>query len=202
MVNPTEPLTAVTQAELVTLALYLAGGASSVVDTEEVAVRVHELAPDRFSWRKYPDQINLELVRVALSDAAKPKLGTLVSGKGRSGWSLSIAGRDWAERHAKRILGSDLSLDRQRRTAGSSDEQRWRRERSRILTTVAWRQWNASPNGSPVTPSAAAELFRVDRYVLGRARALKVNRLRDMFADDKDLAVFLAEAGAALMKED
>ena len=201
MNNPADPLTAVTQAELVTLALYLAGGATTVVDTEDVAVRVHKLAPDRFSWRKYRDQINLELVRVALSDAAKPKSGPLVCGKGRSGWSLSVAGQEWAEHHAKQILGADLTVDRHIRTAGSSDEQRWRRERSRILSTVAWRQWNTPPIGSPVTPSAAAEVFRVDRYVLGRARAIKVNRLREMFADDEGLAPFLAEAGAALMKE-
>ena len=50
------------QAEMVTLAVYRLGGAQRAVDTEDVAVEAHKLAPGRFSWRKYPDQINLELI--------------------------------------------------------------------------------------------------------------------------------------------
>lgn len=42
--------------EIVTLAVFLLGGDSHCVDTEDVAVKVNEIAPGRFTWRKYPDQ--------------------------------------------------------------------------------------------------------------------------------------------------
>ena len=59
--------------EIVTLAVYLLGGESKAIDTEDVAVKANEIAPGRFNWRKYPHQINIENVRTFLSDAKKPK---------------------------------------------------------------------------------------------------------------------------------
>ena len=55
--------------EIVTLAVYLLGGDTQYVDTEDAAVKANELAPGRFTWRKYRDQINIENVRTFLSDA-------------------------------------------------------------------------------------------------------------------------------------
>ena len=102
---------------------------------------------------------------------------------------------------ADRIEGADLSRPRQDRTAGSVDERRWQRERLRVLTTQAWHQWNDSHNPAVITPEAAADLYRVDRYVLGRAREMKVNRLREMFADDSELTPFLDAAAIVLLSK-
>lgn len=194
-------MTGVTQTQLVTFALYLLGGAGTVIDTEEVAIKANELAPRRFAWRKYPDQINLELVRVALSDARKEAAGALVSGSGRGGWSLTVAGRGWAEENCQRLRGADLGRSRQARSAGSIDEVRWQRERLRVITTDAWRQWNDAHEPGHITSEAAADLYRVDRYVLGRAREMKVNRLREMFRGDDELAPFLDAAAVVLLSE-
>src|SRR5262249_29068086 len=79
---PEKRLTSPSQAEIVTLAVYRLGGAQRAIDTEDAAVEAHRIAPGRFSWKKYPDQINLELIRVFLSDAKKNKL---VVGSGRTG---------------------------------------------------------------------------------------------------------------------
>lgn len=57
--------------EIVTLAVYLLGGEAKVIDTEDVAVKANEIAPGRFTWRKFPEQINIENVRTFLSDAKK-----------------------------------------------------------------------------------------------------------------------------------
>jgi hypothetical protein len=164
-------------------------------------MRAHEIAPGRFSWRKYPEQINLELVRVALSDARKPENGALVVGTGRTGWSLTDAGQRWAVASAPRLLGRDLTKQRAERSAGSIDERRWQRERLRLLTTDAWRQWNGTHNAGSITREAAHDLFRIDRYVVGRARELKVNRLRTMFADDRELAKFVEATASIALKE-
>jgi hypothetical protein len=114
---------------------------------------------------------------------------------------MTVAGQRWAESNADRILGADLTRNREERSAGSVDERRWRRERARVLTTAAWEQWSASKDPASLTGEATAELFRVDRYVVGRARELKVTRLREMFAADQDLAPFLDHAGARLLEE-
>ncbi|MFZ2068557.1 MAG: hypothetical protein WAV27_21505, partial [Xanthobacteraceae bacterium] len=52
--------------EVVVLATYLAGGRTSYTDTEDIAVKANEIAPGRFAWRKYKEQINIETVRKRL----------------------------------------------------------------------------------------------------------------------------------------
>ena len=63
--------------EIVTLAIYLLGGNSKYIDTEDIAVKSSELAPGRFTWRKYPDQINIDNIRKRLSDAKDQKKGSV-----------------------------------------------------------------------------------------------------------------------------
>ena len=67
------------------------------MDTEDIAVKVDEMAPERFGWRKYSDRIDLDSVRVALRDAKKPKNGGLLIGNNTDGWMLSPAGMRWGE---------------------------------------------------------------------------------------------------------
>jgi hypothetical protein len=57
--------------EIVTVALILFGGGTRSVDTEDIAVKANQIAPGRFAWRKYPDQINIDTVRKRLWDARK-----------------------------------------------------------------------------------------------------------------------------------
>jgi hypothetical protein len=70
---PTKPQNGLSNHEIVTLAVYLLGGDTQYLDTEDIAVKANEIAPGRFTWRKYSDQINIENVRAFLSDAKKEK---------------------------------------------------------------------------------------------------------------------------------
>lgn len=179
--------------ETVALALWHLGGDQHPIDTEDVAMKANELAPHAFTWRKYPDQINLELIRVNLSDA-KLKAG-LVSGGGRDGWSLTTRGASWAKQNAQ-LLAGPAQRTRAERRSGSIDEVRWRRERERILATPAWSQWRVDP--TTVKPRQADDVFRIDTYAVGRIRDLKVNRLRELFDTDAEVKPFL-EAMAAIV---
>jgi hypothetical protein len=174
------------QAEIVTLALYRLGGAQRAIDTEDAAVEAHRIAPGRFSWKKYPDQINLELIRVFLSDAKKNEL---VVGSGRTGWRLTQRGLTSAEKLTE--TAGDLASVRPRAQsrAGSIDEQRWRRERSRIVATRAWQLWTSGVRDIP--SAETKQVFRIDSYARGELRETKITRLRAMFADDQELAPFL-----------
>lgn len=185
------------QAEVVTLAVYLLGGAQRAIDTEDVAAEAHKLAPGRFAWRKHPDQINLKLIKVYLSDAKTKH--SLVLGSGRTGWRLTQRGLKWCEEAAASVSAGDSSRMRAQSRSGSVDEQRWRRERSRILATGAWKLWTS---GQRAIPSAdAKEVFRIDSYARGNLLETKLTRLRAMFLDDEELGPFLDHLINQLNKE-
>ncbi len=111
-------LAVLTNWEIVVYALYLEGGATDRVHTEDLALRCFGLAQDSFSWvkhRNYPDK---DIVRVALTDARKPKHGALVSGRaGRTtaqsvettsikfpdGWQLTRSGVAWIQENEERL---------------------------------------------------------------------------------------------------
>ena len=180
------------QTEIVTLAVYSLGGDQRAVDTEDAAVMAHKLAPGRFCWRKYPDQINLELVRVYLSDAKKIDKGGLLTGSGRTGWALTPKGLEWARKVEPRVAGIHLGRGRSDSRAGSIDENRWRRERGRLLRTPAWASW--SEGNRELSADAASEVFRLDSYAVGQLRETKVTRLLSLFQDDSEILPFLKEA--------
>ena len=180
----TEP----TGVELVTFALFLLGGEQRAIDTEDVACKVNQIAPERFNWRKYPDQINLELVRVVLSNAKKPANGRLVRGSGRRGWALTTSGLSWATNTVSLPTHLSKHKARHKRFSGSIDENRWRRERARITATIAWRKWLSNDQ---INRSDANEVFRIDAYATGRAWHLKINRMKVLFAQDSEIGPFI-----------
>jgi hypothetical protein len=181
-----------TGSEVVTLALHRLGGAQRPIDTEDVAMEVHRLAPVQFSWRKYPDQINLDLVRIFLVRARESEL---LIGSGRNGWRLTQRGLKWAEQ----VGGLAPVRTRAQSRSGSIDEQRWRRERSRIVATHAWQLWTSGVRDIPLAETK--QVFRIDSYAHGELRETKITRLRAMFADDQELTPFLAHLIEDLNKE-
>ena len=185
-------LTHVTQIDIVVLAVYLLGGAGEPIDTERIAVRCHVLAPGTFAWRLFPDQINLELVRVVLSNAKKKPSGILLQGSGRDGWRLTANGLRWCQEHLSLIKEMGITVSQSRRKAGSIDARRADRERNRVESSDAWRQWDS---GMPISPEAAQLLFRIDSYSSGTMVEAKVVRLQAMFESDERMMSFLRQAG-------
>jgi hypothetical protein len=182
--------------ELVTLALYRLGGAQRAIDTEDVAMEAHRIGPGWFSWKKYPDQINLELVRINLVHA---KENGLAIGLGRTGWRLTQKGLKWAEQAQKTSGPFAAERTRAESRSGSVDEQRWRRERSRIIATRAWQLWTSGSRDIPA--DEAKQVFRIDSYARGELRETKITRLRAMFSDDQELAPFLDHLIEGLNRE-
>jgi hypothetical protein len=175
---------ALTKRQVAAYAVFLLGGAERAVDTEDIAVRAAELLPGAFSWRKYPEQINLELVRAVLSDSKKPQFGGLLHGTGSEGWRLSNAGVVWATEIEKQVRsGRKIDQGQTEPWAGSSDARRATREVERVKTSLAWQQWKG---GLQVTAAAAMQLFRIDDYSDGRMRDIKVARMRRLVSQDPD----------------
>ncbi len=186
------------QYEVAVMAIYLLGGASKSIDTEDAAIKCYELTPDLFSWQKYKDQINLELVRVSLSDAKKVKNGGLISGSGREGWRLSSRGLDWIRSHEDSGQSFEAKTNRPSRgRAGSIDSVRRERARQRLYSTDAWLEWGQLRT---VSPKHAQQVFRIDEYTTGRMAAIKVARLRAMFDPNDEVSVFLDTASQVVLR--
>ncbi|MGA3142279.1 MAG: hypothetical protein ABSF10_04460 [Verrucomicrobiota bacterium] len=181
--------------EIVTLAVYLLGGDSKRIDTEDIAVKANELAPGRFAWRKYPNQINIENVRTFLSDAKKPKNGAYLIGAGKDGWILTGAGLTFATSRVKGLGGVDLS-----RKALSPKERNWeRRERERMLSSDAFAKFSANQIDT-ISTQEAESFFRVDAYVTGEARKEKILRARNRFREDSELGPLIKLLESKLSK--
>jgi hypothetical protein len=168
--------------EVLTLAVYLLGGETKRIDTEDIAVKANELAPGRFAWKKYRDQINLELIRVYLSDAKKAEKGRYLAGSGNTGWMLSQRGLEFARANAPNLGAEDLS-----RPVVDAKTQHWiRRERNRLLADAAHDRF-VREGAESVTRQQAEAFFRLDAYVTGEPRKTKLLRIVNAFGEDPDL---------------
>lgn len=182
---------AVRKPHVVVLALADLGGAGRWVDTEDVAVRARELAPGAFSWRKYPEQIDLDGVRVALYDAAKERWGRLVEGSVRSGWSLTPTGVEWVRHEGALIRGRlEGAAQPARRDERRAETRKRALERGRIRRLAAWRLWEA---GRKVDRRQAGVIFRVDSDTPRRDVHLKVQRMVALLGEDPVVGPFVRE---------
>ena len=168
--------------ELVTVAVFLLGGDSKAAELEDIAMKVNDLAPGRFTWRKYPSQINIKNVDAFLWDAKKPKNGSFVLNVGRDEWILTEQGLVFARERVKDLQGVDIS-----RRPMTTKERNWlRRERERMLASDAYTKFSAGKQAN-ISAREAESFFRVDAYVTGVAREEKVLRTKHAFAGDPEL---------------
>jgi hypothetical protein len=178
----------ISQREVICYALFLCGGGSKFVDTEDVAVKADEIAPGRFSWRKYPYP-DKEIVRAYLSDLKKEKYGELVDGTGKRGWALTYKGNSWISGNIKRLESIGLTSEKAKPRSGSVDSLRLDRETKRLKGLAAWALWISER--SEISISQAREVFRVDSYSDQEIAKMKIGRVKTMFMSDPDLSEFL-----------
>lgn len=185
--------------EIVTLAVYIARGEFDFVDTEDVAKQANEIAPGRFTWRKYKDQINIENVRAFLSDATKQKNGALLHGSGKTGWMLTPAGLAFARQNMSDLASDELA--RSRLTKEEERDAQWRtREVARLRVTEAFEKISTGTPGA-VSLLEAEGFFRIDRYVQGSDRKRRIERVLNLCASENDAALHAAAMLLAAMVE-
>lgn len=172
--------------EIVTLAVYLLGGASKRIDSEDVAVKANELAPGRFTWRKYPEQINLKNISAFLWDAGKPKNGSQLIGTDVDGWMLTESGLKFAQVRVKKLENVNLA----RNSISPKERNLLRRERERMLSSDAFTKFSENQSDA-ISVSEAESFFRVDAYVTGDARMEKILRAKNRFGEDPELGALI-----------
>lgn len=180
--TPKPSRTGLTNYELVVIAAFLAGAHKLSVDTEDIAIKSNEIAPGRFSWRKYPEQINIDTVRKRLWDATKLEKGALLIGSERNGWRLTKAGYDFVRSTRANTLNYSapkVRTSRRERTAQT-------REINRLMREEAFLKYH---NGAAdkISKAEVERFFRLDDYITGNARAAKIERLRILAASNESL---------------
>lgn len=181
--------------EVVVLAAYLAGAQKSVADTEDIAVKANELAPGRFTWRKYKDQINIDTVRKRLWDATKPEKGSYLIGSEKAGWRLTKAGFDFARKGVKKTNTTALGKQRKSREEHASHA----RELRRMMLEDAFVKF-VKGRAQDITKGDAERFFRIDDYVTGQSRSAKIERFKIIASSNKRLSQAI-ELLATLVKE-
>jgi hypothetical protein len=181
--------------EIVTLAVHLLGGATQRVDAEDIAFKVNEIAPGRFTWRKYKEQISLEAVRKRLWDATLEKTGAYLYGNDREGWMLTPSGLKFAKTNQLFLKKFDL----QREPLNLKERKRLSRERERMLTSDAYTKFAAGQSDA-ISSQETESFFRVDAYVTGSARTEKILRAKTLFGEDKELGSLIALLEIKLIK--
>lgn len=158
---------ALSNIHLVTIALGNLEGYEKPIDSEDVAVHVNELAPGKFTWRKYPEYIDLQVVNQSLQDARRKRNGSLVTGSSTKGWMLSAAGMEWFKN-----FGRDSGFD-------ATDAVQFRRgslmrsqdlERRRLQDTAAYILF-CEGKLSDVTRNEFFEFAKINEYFPLKARA-------------------------------
>jgi hypothetical protein len=168
---------ALTNCEIVVIAAFGRGAATAHIDTEDIAVKANEIAPGRFTWKKYPDQIDIDAVSKRLWDARNRGL---VVGSERDGWQLTVTGARFARSH-RETVGFESSMRL------SLKERQWRRaEKLRLLTTAAHTKFRLG-DILEITTREAQAFFRVDAYVSDSTVEDKVLRVFNAFGDDAEL---------------
>ena len=182
--------------EIAALATYLAGGDRKPIDTEDIAMKADEIAPGRFSWRKYKNQIDLELVYKPLWDLTKPDKGAYVTGSKSDGWLLTLAGTGFAEQ----AIGRLKRLQPAREKRPKREENWMKRERARMQGEVAYMKI-LKGHESELSQADAEKFFRLDDYVIGAARERKIQQAEIDFRDDTDLAPIVRKVAAFIRGE-
>lgn len=165
-----------TNRDIVIIAVYQLGGALHHIHLEDVAIKAAELSPRRFCWKKYPDHINLESVRITL----KGELGLpnrRVLGSIRDGWMLTPDGLSWCLTTASggdnRTLVDELhrEIDRAKKTAA-------------FAKTISGR-------GGKVSVIEVEALLRVNNYFTARDRRERILALANAAVLDSQLRLVL-----------
>jgi hypothetical protein len=173
-------LTELSNAQLAVIAVARLGGETRAVDTEDIAIELGKFAHKRFCWRKYPDNLDLHVVRVALADAKRVD-PPLLTGGIKDGWMLSLDGLHWI--HDTRIddLGSEEGNKRHSVYAAQESE------RVRLRRTAAYAKYHTEERDK-ISANDLYEFLRINEYFPDKQRRERYTAVANAVLTDPDLS--------------
>ena len=169
--------------QLVTIAVALLDGDMAYVDREDVALKVNDIAPGRFNWRKHPERIDLATVNFALLDARKTKNGGLIIGNNTKGWMLSPAGLKWIKTVNLGVVHDELSVKHRKASISANQEL----ERNRLSNTKAHELF-VEGKLKEITLQDFYEFARVNEYFQIKTRQRRYAIVANAVSDDDTLS--------------
>ncbi len=164
--------------QIATLVVFILGGAVNPIDLEDVAIEAFTLAPKKFSWKKYEDQIDLRIVQYALQDACKPDM-KLLKGNVKHGYMLTEKGLNWAKNYDAEKQISTTSRK-------SSPTDLLLKEKLRLERTNAYKKY-LSNNTELITILDYREFTRVNDYFPEHVREQRYAKIENAVKDDEQL---------------
>ena len=167
-----------------------------------MALKCFELAPESFSWVKYPNNPDKEIARLALRDARKGKVGPLVAGragrgKGRftnahlkgspDGWQLNDKGIAWVNENEE-SLAAELKQKQPK-----THRQEIQQNLSRVREHVLYKDFRDQPNGFVPSLGPLADLLRcrVDAERVVWHKRFESLRKQALLAKQQDIIDFV-----------
>ena len=169
--------------ELVTIAVALLDGDIVYVDCEDVALKVNDIAPGRFNWRKYPEHIDLSTVSFALQDAKKARCGGLIVGNNTKGWMLSPAGLKWIKTVDFDAIRDELPAKHRKASISANQEL----ERDRLFNTKAYNLF-VEGKSKEISVHDFYEFARVNEYFQIKTRQRRYAIIANAVSDDDTLS--------------
>ena len=169
--------------ELVTIAVAFLGGDTMYVDREDVALKVNDIAPGRFNWRKYPERIDLDAVGGTLRTAKKPQNGGLVVGNNTKGWMLSPAGLKWVKTIDLGAVDDELPVKHRKVSISANQEL----ERDRLFNTKAYNLF-VEGRSKEISVQDFYEFARVNEYFQIKTRQRRYAIIANAVSDDDTLS--------------
>jgi len=168
--------------ELITLALYQAGGASKFVDTETIAVISDKLDDQRFKWKKkeYKNFIDKVLVFDTLRAAKARKIGSFLKGNDDQGWILTPAGLEFCKK-SKDIFKETVV---RKKRISKVEKNFLNREQDRIIQTKAFNKFFNNKK-EEITDEDIKDLFRVDDYSSKLDVQKRITNMLDNFKESE-----------------
>ncbi|MCY4402680.1 MAG: hypothetical protein OXD54_08920 [Candidatus Poribacteria bacterium] len=172
-----------TKVQLVTIVVAILNGDVTYVDREEVAIKVNDIAPGRFNWRKYPERIDLDAVSIALRSAKKSQNGGLIVGNNTKGWMLSPAGLMWIKSIDLKPIHEQLSVNVKAISISANQEV----EHKRLCNTRAYKLF-ISEESEAIVLQDFYEFARVNEYFQTKARQRRYAIIANTVIDDYTLS--------------
>ena len=160
------------KSDVTVIALYQLGGALRYIHLEDVALKAAELSPKAFSWKKYPEQINLETVRITLKNELRAKTRRVL-GSIRHGWMLTPQGLSWCLEN----VSGEMSR---------SPIEQIHKEIARIKKSEAFNKV-VSDMVKEITDNDLKALLRIDDYFSPRNRSERILALANATVIDPQL---------------
>lgn len=177
-----QPIDELSNVQIVLLAIFDLGGETNSIDIEDIAIKAFEYAPEKFSWRKFKDKIDLRVVSYAIKDAMIPKKGpSLISGNYRHGFMLTTDGLNWARSFATTSESIKSSSYRNK-----SISEKIILEKNRLVSSTAYLKYISGESGS-ITLSDFQDFARVNEYFPVHALQRRFALISNVVKDDENL---------------